>query len=285
MGFRYSSSNPVEASFVESFFLEKGYSCTLNPTGGTYGMQAFDVFVTGDVPLELEAELKLKLSAEFEGTNQSEIEDEEKLAVAPEKPFSFLGIFFVFLVAQIIYFGSYYWMYRLLGLRHDGLVLLSAVLVPVFLFYSYTKRRVGERAAALLGFTKSSGKSFLKWIAIALIFEEIRIVLRPYLPALIQKPEEIDSLRLAYAIFLVPIFEEICFRGFLQSTLQTIMEPISALAITCILFALFHYEGGILFQIAVFVYGLLYGVCRKNTGSIMAPIAMHIIINCSWWKF
>lgn len=61
MSYIFKSSNPVEASFAEAFFQEKGFTCKLIPTGGIYGLQNYDVSVAGNVGPEMENELKLRL--------------------------------------------------------------------------------------------------------------------------------------------------------------------------------------------------------------------------------
>jgi hypothetical protein len=68
MAYFYKSSNPVEASLVEAFFTEKGYICHLIPTGGVYGMQTYDVYVSGEVDEATIAELNARLGS----TNPSE---------------------------------------------------------------------------------------------------------------------------------------------------------------------------------------------------------------------
>ena len=72
---------------------------------------------------------------------------------------------------------------------------------------------------------------------------------------------------------LVPIAEEIVFRGLMFSRLQKAMPNMAVALITSILFGLVHG------QLIAFIVGLVLSFVRIKTGSIMPTILMHILIN------
>ena len=81
---------------------------------------------------------------------------------------------------------------------------------------------------------------------------------------------------LANAI-LVPIMEEVVFRGYLFNRLSKVMPEIVAALITSVIFGLCH--GGIVWATWAFVVGMIICVFRIKTGSIIPGIIFHIIMN------
>jgi membrane protease YdiL (CAAX protease family) len=86
-------------------------------------------------------------------------------------------------------------------------------------------------------------------------------------------------------VILPPIVEEIVARGFLYTGLRTKLPVISAALITSALFGLAHLaggEGGTMIWAAVldtFVLSLILCGLREKTGSLWAPISVHMFKN------
>ncbi len=76
---------------------------------------------------------------------------------------------------------------------------------------------------------------------------------------------------------LVPIFEEVLFRGLLLSWLNRHMRFMFALLIQAVLFAAMHvYPFALPFT---FLFGIATGYVRRTTGSTVNTILMHVINN------
>ena len=79
------------------------------------------------------------------------------------------------------------------------------------------------------------------------------------------------------AIILIPIFEEIFFRGIILNELRTRINLTASIIISSLIFALFH--GNILQGIYTFMLGVLLSLTYTWTRSIWSNITMHIIYN------
>ena len=79
-------------------------------------------------------------------------------------------------------------------------------------------------------------------------------------------------------IFGAPIVEEIAFRGLLFSSLvKAQVSGYLAVGVSALVFALFHFEPSrILILLAI---GLVLGEVRRRTGSTLASIATHCVVN------
>jgi membrane protease YdiL (CAAX protease family) len=91
-----------------------------------------------------------------------------------------------------------------------------------------------------------------------------------------------DSLGvLAFMVFFgmlaAPIVEELLFRGFLQSAVRTTCDKLQTILISGFIFALIHWNAHVFLQI--FVLGLMLAYLFEKTGSLVAPITVHICHN------
>ena len=78
-------------------------------------------------------------------------------------------------------------------------------------------------------------------------------------------------------VLLVPILEEVIFRGVLFSRLQKAMPNVVVAIITSALFGLMH--GQALWMLFAFIMGQVVSYVRVKTGSILPTIVMHVINN------
>ncbi|MBE0536930.1 MAG: CPBP family intramembrane metalloprotease [Phycisphaerae bacterium] len=86
-------------------------------------------------------------------------------------------------------------------------------------------------------------------------------------------------LMLAFVVIIVPVFEEVLFRGMLQSTIRGyVRSPWVAVVITSILFAAMHPWHH---WPAIFMLSLGMGYAYERSGSLFRPIFIHIIFNTS----
>ncbi len=86
---------------------------------------------------------------------------------------------------------------------------------------------------------------------------------------------------LAFMVFFgmlaAPIIEELLFRGFLQSAVRTTCSGLQTIFISGFVFALIHWNAHVFLQI--FVLGLMLAYLFEKTGSLVAPITVHICHN------
>lgn len=84
-----------------------------------------------------------------------------------------------------------------------------------------------------------------------------------------------------------PIIEEFLFRGFLQPAVRSIYGKFNAMMVSGFIFALVHLIGDqniyVFFQILVL--GLFLAYLFEHTGSLVAPISVHIIHNSATLAF
>jgi membrane protease YdiL (CAAX protease family) len=96
----------------------------------------------------------------------------------------------------------------------------------------------------------------------------------------------LTTLTLAHVAVLVPIAEELLWRGIIQPAFRAAANARVAVAATAALFVLIHWsaiapEGRAagLSMIAVLAIGL--GILRERTGSVVAPIVVHALFNAA----
>ncbi len=80
-----------------------------------------------------------------------------------------------------------------------------------------------------------------------------------------------------------PVCEEVAYRGLLQPTLRRFgISPWLAILLTSVVFALMHISAAAPQAVAaLFIFGTALGWARERTGSLAAPIAMHMLFNAA----
>lgn len=87
-----------------------------------------------------------------------------------------------------------------------------------------------------------------------------------------------------------PIYEEFLFRGLLQGSLQALANPtptgetwkplaVWPVIVSSLIFAAMHFPGQGAAPIPIFVLSLGLGYLYRQTGSLAAPIVVHVILN------
>ncbi len=80
-----------------------------------------------------------------------------------------------------------------------------------------------------------------------------------------------------FGTLAAPIVEELLFRGFFQTALRMSFNKTQAILISSFVFALIHWNFHVFLQI--FILGLLLAYLYEKTGSLVAPIFVHICHN------
>lgn len=76
---------------------------------------------------------------------------------------------------------------------------------------------------------------------------------------------------------LVPISEELLFRGLIFKRLTGAMKPVAAMAVSALIFGIYH--GNVVQGIYAFCLGMIIAACYWKFQNILAPICMHIVAN------
>lgn len=98
-------------------------------------------------------------------------------------------------------------------------------------------------------------------------------------PIKLRLPPQLGLLTLSQ-LLVVALPEEFFFRGYLQGRLREVFSAPAAWLLQAVLFALGHYL--VTFDpsaLAVFFPGLLFGLLRAQTGSVLAGTLMHALSN------
>jgi membrane protease YdiL (CAAX protease family) len=78
-------------------------------------------------------------------------------------------------------------------------------------------------------------------------------------------------------LFVVPVFEELLFRGLLQSTLTAYLaRPWASIALTSVVFAAMHPMAHFF---GIFALSCCLGYAYEKSGSLLRPIFIHILFN------
>lgn len=85
-------------------------------------------------------------------------------------------------------------------------------------------------------------------------------------------------LTITNAAFIIPIFEETLFRGFMQSTLRGAIAPWKAIFITSLFFSLIHYPY-VAHMPALFFLSCGLGYAYERSGSLLRSILIHMLFN------
>lgn len=95
---------------------------------------------------------------------------------------------------------------------------------------------------------------------------------------------ELFGLWILTIAFIVPICEEILFRGYLQSSLKRLFSRRAALILASIIFSLFHYSqtqgaGNLVILPSLFFFSLYLGFVYEKWSSISSSFGLHMIFN------
>ena len=148
-------------------------------------------------------------------------------------------------------------------------------------------RRRGASWTEYLAMHRPSSKELLIWLGITvatvILLGVIGVVLdRPAVPEYWVELYSSSSIvpLLVLAVVAAPLFEESLFRGFLfTGWLSSRLGATGTIVLTAALFTALHagYDAFDLSQ--VFVLGLLLGIARYRSGSLVIPVAMHAFSN------
>jgi membrane protease YdiL (CAAX protease family) len=178
------------------------------------------------------------------------------------------------------------------GSSHDGRRLsLSAIAVMFFgclILVAIIKLKKNSNLFDYLAFKPISTNSLLKWIGVLLAYiaftEVVGFLLgRPVVNAFMSESYKTASpvwLLWVALIFAAPIFEELFFRGFLfKGFVSSFLGSIGSIVCIAFVWAAIHIQYDIYDIGTIFFMGILLGLARLRTGSILVPMGMHAVSN------
>lgn len=85
-------------------------------------------------------------------------------------------------------------------------------------------------------------------------------------------------------VFVIPVGEELLFRGFIQTWLLQYVSRIKSIVVTAVLFACLHFSfdqgiANVEFLTALFVLSCFLGFIYERQGSLWASISLHAVFN------
>lgn len=166
-------------------------------------------------------------------------------------------------------------------------------LIPVYMVYlhywknrhqplvSFERTAFGQWAGALAMMLGATGLTQL-WMALLSSFDPASFLGRlfqSYLDkvALFDGRTATIALELLVTVFLVPVGEELLFRGIIQGELRRSFTPIVSVLGTTFLFAIFHLD--LIQGSYVLIAGFALSSAYHFTENIAVPIAMHVLFN------
>jgi membrane protease YdiL (CAAX protease family) len=81
-------------------------------------------------------------------------------------------------------------------------------------------------------------------------------------------------------VIVAPLFEELLFRGFLfAGWSRSRLGPMGTIVLTSLLWSAAHGQYELDFIFLIFAFGLVAGLARHHTGSLVVPIILHAAVN------
>jgi membrane protease YdiL (CAAX protease family) len=177
-------------------------------------------------------------------------------------------------------------------LENNGLMLSIATLlslpVTVGLCWLFAWLKVRRRAREYLGLRRAGWRSYvsgflglgiimLTWMGTSQVFDVPAI---PPFVIEVYRTAEIYPLLWFAIIIAAPIMEEILFRGFFfEGFSQSRAGAMGAILIPSSFWALMHVQYGMHEIVLLFLFGLILGVLRLKSGSIIPGVVIHAVNN------
>jgi len=86
-------------------------------------------------------------------------------------------------------------------------------------------------------------------------------------------------------ILIIPFLEELLFRGFIQTWLKPLIGRKSAILLSSVIFACFHFSseqkiGNVELLVSLFVFSCYLGFVKEKLESLWGSVALHSTFNC-----
>jgi membrane protease YdiL (CAAX protease family) len=144
------------------------------------------------------------------------------------------------------------------------------------------------RISEYLGLTPVALGTMLRWIGLFIVIEIAATLILSWLDLPIDNDFIIAIYKEAHPAWMlwlalvvaIPLCEEIVFRGFLlPGFAASFLRPSGAVLVTSALWTALHTQYDAVGLTVVFSLGVLFGVARLRTGSLIVPLALHMLEN------
>lgn len=165
---------------------------------------------------------------------------------------------------------------------------LTTAIVGIICIAAAVKLKKGSVLRNYLAIKPVPLKTIFQWIGLLLVF----IVITDLITISIGRPLVPDFMTNIYTtsdpiwmlwftlLIAAPIFEETFFRGFLFKGFESsFMGPFGAIFITAALWASLHVQYDLYLITILGLSGLIIGAARFYTGSLLVPLALHMVMN------
>lgn len=168
------------------------------------------------------------------------------------------NVFTLTAAAAIITFGIYVLMFRKKEIN---------------LFRRYKLKKITFKNSSIIA---------LSSLGLALFSGSLVNILINVFPSYNEASAAIDSnmgsvLGVISVVLVIPIFEEVLFRGLIYNELKTHLNIVVAIILQSLIFAIAH--GNMLQGIYAFIMGAVVAIIYDKTRSIFAPILFHVMYN------
>ncbi len=177
-------------------------------------------------------------------------------------------------------------------IQNDGMVLslctIASFIVCSSMIFGVVKLKRNSCIKQTLGLKEVSLGSVKFWLLVTIVF----ITISDSLTLLLDRPIVPEFMSSVYAtteptlvlwfavIIAAPISEELFFRGFIMTGLSaTFLRPIGAVLVSSALWAAIHSQYDLYGILTIFVSGLIFGIARLKSGSVLLTIGMHSFMN------
>jgi len=172
------------------------------------------------------------------------------------------------------------------GLLVSLATISTTIVCGALIVYLASKTRVAIRD--YLALKSLSLVQVMLWLAALLVFSYLSNVVASYFEHDVGSNFAQDLYQnagniylLAFAIvFAAPVFEELFFRGFIyRGFADSRLGVAGAIVITALLWTLLHGQYDWYTKINIFALGILFGIARFKSGSILSSLLMHMLMN------
>ncbi|MDO5733632.1 MAG: type II CAAX endopeptidase family protein [Eubacteriales bacterium] len=175
-----------------------------------------------------------------------------------------------------------------------GSILMAAIILPLFSFYLIRRAKKLPRTLMRERISLDKFLSSISMISLSLFLTQLWVILLatlaphiPYIQAQLEYHEQLielimpeqGSLILMFfaVVILVPIAEELLFRGVMMGEFLIAMKAGWAIVLSALLFALFH--GNFVQSSYVVFPGIMLGLGYYLSRNLLVPISMHMFYN------
>lgn len=175
---------------------------------------------------------------------------------------------------------------------YDGtlisLATLATFIIGSVLIITIIKFKQHSEIGPYLGLTLPSFEETKKWLGIFVLL----LIISEFLSYIFEKNQPHEFMVQAYTtaeplwllwvamVIAAPVFEELFFRGFLlEGFRHSLLGNSGAIVLTSLLWAVIHTQYELYYIVTIFVMGVVLGMARVATGSVLLTIGLHAFVN------